>query len=84
MNERHWIVSVLRITGLVFFFVAALGLVVFIWGSVSPGSFSVLRFPVGLRPAGLGLLVGGFCGGLIFMGHAEMIRLLKSIADRKA
>ncbi len=82
MHEREWVDRLLRLVGLVGFVVAAIGLVVFIWGSVSPGWFRCCNWAWGLRPFGLILLVDGFCGGLVFMGLAEIIGLLRAIARK--
>lgn len=81
MSEQGGIVRLLKYTAVVCFVVAAVGLVIFIWGSVSPSWYKALGRGIGYRPTGLGLLVAGFCGGLIFMGHAEMIRSLRRIAQ---
>ncbi|MCK4548174.1 MAG: hypothetical protein KAW17_12125 [Candidatus Eisenbacteria sp.] len=82
MHERNWVPHLLRLTGFVFFAVAVLGLVVFIWGSVSPGWYDALGQAIGLRPTGLALLFGGYSAGLCMMAHAEIIRLLRTIAGR--
>jgi hypothetical protein len=82
MQERNWISNLLRLTGLVFFVIAALGVIVLIWGSVSPGWFRFCGRPVGLRPAGLMLLFGGFYFGLVALAYWEVIRALRMIAGR--
>jgi hypothetical protein len=82
MQERGWVVKMLRWVGFLSLVVAVVGLVVLIWGMVSPGWFRMLGRPIGLRPAGLVLIAEGLCGGLLFLGMAEIIGLLGAIARR--
>jgi|GEM_PF-3074099 len=80
MGERAWIVRLLALASVVCLVVGVIGLVVFIWGSASPSRFVALGRIIGFRPTGLALLVGGVGGGLVFLGHWEMVRLLGEIA----
>jgi hypothetical protein len=82
MHERNWVPRLLSLTGLVFFAIAVLGLILLIWGSVSPGWFSFCSRPIGLRPAGLMLMFGGFYLGIVAMAYEEIIRALRAIAGK--
>jgi hypothetical protein len=82
MNERRWVENLLRLIGFVGFAVAVLGVIIFIWGSVSPGWFRLCGRPMGLRPTGLFLLIDGFCGGLVLLGFAQVIGFLRVMASK--
>ena len=82
MHERRWVERLLVLVGWIGFVVAAIGLVVFIWGSVSPGWFRCCNWAWGLRPAGIILLADGIFVGLLFMGLSEIITQLRAIAKK--